>query len=188
MAQQGETVGIKDKFFFTFACAFLAGMMWFMAEALGGWTILTQIMEMMALMAVVVGACMLAIIGTIYFLTVFRAHYYAKRLREAGYTVHLHSHEVWGFAIMTLVALFFIPMAIWMTQRVYAVYLCVLAGECYKEEEWYYMAPIVVGMIWLVGLIGLGSVIKIWWQSFRPLREHHKKMRLGQEVDLPRLR
>ncbi len=181
-------MGIKDKFTFAFACVFLAGVMWFMASALGEWTILTKLMSIMAAMSMILGAGMVAVIGTIYFLTAFRAKHYAKRLREAGYAIHLHSDEVWGFAIMALVALFFIPMAIWMTRQVYTVYLCIQAGECYKGSEWYYMTTFVVGMIWLVGLMGLVSTIKIWRQSFRPLREYDKKMRLGQEIDLPRLR
>jgi len=177
-----------NKFILPFACAFLAGMMWFMAEALGGWIILTQLMGAMAVMGAIVGVVMVAVIGIIYCLTVFRAHYYAKRLREAGYAVHLHSDEVWDFAINALVALLSISLAIWMTKSVYAVYLCIQVDECYKEVDWYYMAPIVVGLMWLVGIMSMSSVIKIWRQSFRPLHEHHKQMQLGKEVDLPRLR
>lgn len=181
-------MSLKDKFIFIFASTFLVGILWLMASALGGWTILAQLMGMMAVMGVIVGAGMIAVIGIIYYLTVFRAHHYAKQLREAGYTVHLRSHEVWGFATMGLTALIFIPMAIWMTWNVYTIYICIQASECYKDVEWFYIAPFVVGMMWLVGLLGLGSITKMWWRSFRPLREHHKKMQLGQEVDLPRLR
>ncbi len=180
-------MSIKDKFTFAFACVFLAGMMWLMASVMGGWITLAQVIGLAAVISMILGIGMLAVIGIIYFLTVFRANQYAKRLREAGYDVHLHNHEVKDFAIMTLVAMITIPMAISMTKGAYTVYLCIQAGECYKAADWYYVVPLMLGMIWLVGLMSLGSTIKIWRQSFRPLREHHKKMQLGQEVDLPRL-
>lgn len=179
----------KRKPFFTiFALIFLAGLYWLMAEALGGWTILAKIMAVMAVGFVVVGACMLAIIGIIYYLTIFRSNRYARRLREAGYAVKLEKHEVWGFALMTLMALVFIPMAAWMTEGAYGVHLCIQTGKCSTPEGWYHTTLFMIGMIWLIGLLSLGSTIKMWWQSFRPLRKYYNEMQLGHQLDLPRLR
>lgn len=178
----------KELSFVIFACIFLGLLLWFMAEVMGGWTILLQTMGVMAVGFVIVGAFMLATIGIIYCLTIFRSKHYARYLREAGYAVYLHKHEIWRFAIMALMAMFLIPVAAWATKQVYGIHLCIQAGECLEPDEWYYIVLIIVGMLWLLGLISLVSTIVMWWKSFRPLRKYYNELQLGHLLDLPRLR
>jgi hypothetical protein len=154
---------------------------------MGGWDTLAAVMTFFAVGFVVMGACMVAIIAVIYYLTIFRSNRYAKRLQEAGYAVYLDKREIQQFAILTLMAGVFTPAAIWLTGRFWEIHSCIQAGNCIQTEGWYIMAPFMGVMFWLMAAISLYGTISMWLKSFRPLRRYYNDMQLGHALDLPRL-
>ena len=178
----------KDKFLFIVGVPFIIGLYILMADLFGGWGNLAIITGVMAVGFVVMGACMFAIIGIIYYLTIFRSSRYAKHLQEAGYAVYLHKHQIWQFATMALIGCIFTPIAVWITHRFYTIHTCFQAGECGIVEGWYFGAIFMAVMMWLMAGLGLFATVSMWWQSFRPLRRYYNDMQLGHSLDLPRLR
>jgi len=178
----------KDKLFYFSSIPFIAFIYWLMADVLGGWGILAGVMAFFAVGLVVMGACMVAVMAIIYYLTIFRSNRYAKRLRDAGYAVYMNKYQVWEFSVMALVACAFTPIAIFMTGRFWEIHTCIPAGECVAAEGWYFIAPFMGFMIWLLSLLSIWATVSTWWRSFRPLRRYYNDMQLGHTLDLPRLR
>lgn len=178
----------NNKLFLVVAVLFLGFMYWVMAEVFGGWDIIAFMMASFAVGMVVMGACMVAVLAIIYYLTLYRSNRYAKLLQDAGYAVYLHTHQVWEFAIMVLIACTFTPISIWLTIRFYEIHSCMSAGSCSSDAEWYMIAIFIGVMVWSIALLGVCGAISMWWQSFRPLRHYYNDMQLGHTLDLPRLR
>lgn len=179
----------KDVFFLAVALPFLVLMLWVLKEAYGGWSNVAKLFGLMGVMMLIVGFFAISIMGTIYWLTIFRSRRYAEKLRAAGYAVRLHTHEVWQFAILALLSLIATPMAALLTQRVVSIYLCIQQGECFDQPaEWYVTALLLPAALWAVALFAVFGAAQIWFQSFRPLRRYYNDLRVGREPDLPRLR
>ncbi len=153
----------------------LGWMYWLLADALGGWVPILQLMGAMTLVFAIMAAVMTAFMGIIYLLTIFRSNMYADRLRAAGYAVNIKKDDVWIFALMGLITLIFTPIAAFLTYRITII------------NNWDASSFIIVGMMWLISLLGIYATSTMWWQSFRPLRKYYKAMRNELEVDLPRL-
>ena len=160
----------------------VGAFMWFITDFFGGWTGLLQVMGTFGAIGLIAGGFIVLAILPIYFLTVYRASRYAKKLTDAGYYgVEVDKQATFGFATMVLTSILFTGMGVWLSSTTYDIYSCIQAGECYKDTMWYVSAIFMNFMFWVMALLCFVGSVSIWKQSFLPLKEFYEDMLLSED-------
>lgn len=152
-----------------------------------GWQETVALFTITGVMFVVMGFAIVVAIVVFYFLTVFRAKYFVRRLREQGYAVTTDKRDIQAFAIDLTIGLIMTPLAIWVAAMAYGKHQFVTSHGFSLGWDWYVIVVAIVSTLFIVGVVALGACVRVWWTSFRPLREEYLRVKSGKETDLPRL-